>query len=56
MYRIIVEKVTKVAGQKSRVEPCYKQEFEDINVLDLVARINAPPPKVRERKKKEKPA
>jgi hypothetical protein len=43
MHRIIIEEVTPNAGKKPRVVECYRQEFPALNVLELVARLNAPP-------------
>lgn len=42
MYRVIVEQVTPIAGKKSKVVECYRQEFAELSVLELVAKINAP--------------
>lgn len=43
MHRLIIEEHTPVAGKKPRVVRCYQQDFEQgVNVLELVAKINAP--------------
>lgn len=53
MFRLTVEEVTPVAGKKPRVVQCYRQEFAQLNVLELVAKINAPIPQPRVRKAKQ---
>lgn len=44
MFRIIIEEVTARPGVKPRVVECYRQEFAELSVLELVAKINAPAP------------
>lgn len=52
MYRIIIEEVTPAAGKKPKVTECYRQEFADLSVLEMVAKINAPTKAPRVRTKK----
>lgn len=56
MFRLTVEEVTPVAGKKPRVVECYRQEFTTLDVLELVAKINAPARQPRVRAKTPKGA
>jgi hypothetical protein len=42
MYRIIIDRITANPGKKPQVVECYRQEFPDLDVLELVAKMNAP--------------
>lgn len=56
MYQIIIQEVTPRPGVKPRVVECYRQEFEQLNVLELVAKINAPARSERATRSSKQPA